>query len=135
MKSATWRGYKGLGASPRSLNAVRDEGEELEDHGPRRRSLEDVEDGYEDLRNSVRTSRPSGCRRWRRRLEDRNSDLEGFKEHKEELEEEPEEELDQEPEEELKEERKEAAEDGAAPAPASARAGVKHSLEEDYFKT
>ena len=127
MKSATWRGYEGLGASPRSLNAVRDEGEELEDHGPRRRSLEDVEDGYEDLRNSVRTSRPSGCQRWRRRLEDRDGDLEGLKDHEEELEEELKEELEDEPE--------DAAEDVAAPAPDSARAGVEHSLEEDSFKT
>ena len=55
MKLAMWRGYEGLGASPQSLKAVGDKGEELKDHGASRRTLEDVEDGDEDLRNATVT--------------------------------------------------------------------------------
>ena len=67
----------------------------------------------------------TGTKAWRTRR-----DLEGLEEHEEELIEE----LEEEHEEELKEECEDTAEDGAAPAPTSARAGVKDSLEEDSFK-
>ena len=61
--------------------------------------------------------------------------LESLKVHKGELEKVLKGELGQELKEEHKEEQEDAAKDGTAPAPATAQARVKHSLEEDSFKT